>query len=293
MNIISPITHSENVKLYNEINSLEIINKYELEYGTNVSRFFEGLEKIKIYECIETGYRFYYPNKLMGDAKLYEDLQKVSSLYYSKWKWEYQIAQKFINKNDSVLDVGCGSGYFLESQKHKTQNLFGLEFNDEAIRKCGLNNILVKKQFIEEYSENNLEDHDVATSFQVLEHVQDINSFITANLKTLKKGGKLIIGVPNSNPYLYKSDVMHTLNLPPHHMGLWNKQAFNALPNHFNMKLEGLFVEPIYDLEYWFSLNYGIIKKDFVLPLLIKVVLLKTIARFIEGRNIVAVYSKL
>jgi hypothetical protein len=59
------------------------------------------------------------------------------------------------------------------------------------------------------------------------------------------------------------------------------------------MKLEGLFVEPIYDLEYWFSLNYGIIKKDFVLPLLIKVVLLKTIARFIEGRNIVAVYSKL
>lgn len=293
MNILSPVTNSNNVKLYNEISSLEIISKYESEFGINVSRFFEGLDKIQIYECIDTGYRFYYPYVLMGDAKLYEDLQNISSLYYSKWKWEYKTAQDFIKKNDSVLDVGCGSGFFLESQKNKTENLFGLEFNDEAIRKCGLNNISVKKQFIEEYSESNINKHDVVTSFQVLEHVHDINSFITGNLKTLKKGGKLIIGVPNSNPYLYKKDIMHTLNLPPHHMGLWNKEAFLSLPNHFNMKLEGIFIEPIYDLEYWFSLNYGIIKKDFAMPHLLKVALLRTVAKFIEGRNIVAVYSKI
>lgn len=86
--------------------------------------------------------------------------------------------------------------------------------------------------------------------------------------------------------------MMHTLNLPPHHMGLWNKEAFKNLPQYFDMTLEGIFIEPIYDLEYWFSLNYGIIKKDFVLPHLLKVILLKTIARFIEGRNIVAVYTK-
>lgn len=293
MNILSPITHSNNTKLYNEISSLEIIEKYKLDYGIDVARFFEGLDKIQIYECYDTGYRFYNPKTLIGDARLYEELQNISSLYYSKWKWEYKIAQDFIKKNDSVLDVGCGSGFFLESQKNKTNNLFGLEFNDEAIRKCGLNNISVKKQFIEEYSESNLNKHDVVSSFQVLEHVYDIKSFIDSNLKTLKKGGKLIIGVPNSNPYLYKKDVMHTLNLPPHHMGLWNKEAFVSLPKHFEMKLEGVFIEPIYDLEYWFSLNYGIVKKDFALPHILKVILLKTIARFIEGRNIVAIYSKL
>jgi SAM-dependent methyltransferase len=128
---------------------------------------------------------------------------------------------------------------------------------------------------------------------KVLEHVYDINGFISENLKVLKKNGKLIIGVPNSNPYLYKKDVMHTLDLPPHHMGLWNKEAFQSLPKYFDMKLEGIYIEPIYDLAYWFSLNVGLIKKDFVLPHLLKVLLLKTVARFIQGRNIVAVYTKL
>jgi len=229
----------------------------------------------------------------MGDGKLYEDLQKVSSHYYPDGKWEYKMAQKFINKNDSILDVGCGSGLFLESQKKTTSNLFGLEFNDEAIKKCADLGIKAEHKFIEEYSAENPEKHDVVTSFQVLEHVFDINGFISSNLKTLKKDGKLIIGVPNSNPYLYKKDIMHTLNLPPHHMGLWNKEAFQSLPKYFNMKLEGIYIEPIYDLEYWISINYGLFKSGFTMPHLIKVVLLKTIARFIEGRNIVAVYTKL
>jgi len=291
--MISPITKSNNVKLYLEILTTDIILTYAKNYNIDVSRFFVGLEKIQIFECLDTNYRFYYPTQIMGDARLYEDLQKVSTLYYPDEKWEYKIAEKFINKNESILDVGCGSGLFLASHTKKTNNLFGLEFNDEAIKKCTELGIKVEHKLIEEYSKENLEKHDVVTSFQVLEHVYDINGFISDNLKVLKKNGKLIIGVPNSNPYLYKKDVMHTLNLPPHHMGLWNKEAFQSLPKYFDMKLEGIYIEPIYDLAYWFSLNVGFIKKDFVLPHLLKVLLLKTVARFIQGRNIVAVYTKL
>lgn len=296
MPIASPVTKSKNTVLLNEIDSQKIISNYKDQYGIDVKRFFEGIPKIGIYECLDTHYRFFYPYTLMGDGKLYEDLQNEEN-YYSKWKWEYKIAQKFINKDDHVLDVGCGSGFFLESQKSKTHNLYGLEFNDEAVRKCKEKNINIVQQFIEQHADSNTEKYDVATSFQVLEHVHDIHSFINSNLKVLKKGGKLIIGVPNSNPYLYKYDTMHTLNLPPHHMGLWNKKAFKSLPNYFNMKLESVFIEPLYDIEYWCMINLSHLlnkelTKRIALPHLVKYALIKTIGNFIEGRNIVAVYSK-
>jgi hypothetical protein len=53
----------------------------------------------------------------------------------------------------------------------------------------------------------------------------------------LKKVGKLVIGVPNNEPYFQGYDKYCTLNLPPHHMGLWNKQVFEKAAPLFNLKL--------------------------------------------------------
>ena len=55
-------------------------------------------------------------------------------------------------------------------------------------------------------------------------------------LTVLKKGGKMIIAVPNNNPYLFEWDDYHTLNLPPHHAGLWNKTVFKNIENTFSIK---------------------------------------------------------
>jgi 2-polyprenyl-3-methyl-5-hydroxy-6-metoxy-1,4-benzoquinol methylase len=289
MQIVSPVTHSNNVELIIEIPSSTIIQQYETEYKIDVKRFFVNIENVSIYKCLDSGYRFYFPESIIGDARLYEDLQKVSDVYYMKWKWEFEIAQKFVKTNDALLDIGCGSGNFLVSQKNKTSNLFGLEFNDLAIKKCKENGLNIFKEYIEEHANSNSEKYDVVTSFQVLEHVFDIKSFIENNLKVLKTGGKLVIGVPHSNPYLYKKDMMHTLNLPPHHMGLWDEKAFQSLPQFFNMKLEGIYIEPLLELEYWLKLNFNI---KFKLPALLQYAYVKTIARFFKGRNIVAVYTK-
>jgi hypothetical protein len=57
------------------------------------------------------------------------------------------------------------------------------------------------------------------------------------SLKALKKGGKLIIGVPNNEPYFKSYDKYSTLNLPPHHMGLWNIKVFEKIAPLFKMEL--------------------------------------------------------
>ena len=71
----------------------------------------------------------------------------------------------------------------------------------------------------------------------VLEHIYDVKSFLEASLKVLKPEGKIIIGVPNSEPYFLGYDKYCTLNLPPHHMGLWNKKVFDKLAALFNLKI--------------------------------------------------------
>jgi SAM-dependent methyltransferase len=77
----------------------------------------------------------------------------------------------------------------------------------------------------------------VVCSFQVLEHIYDVKSFLEASLHVLKPKGKLIIGVPNNEPYFLGYDKYATLNLPPHHMGLWNKSVFEKVAPLFNLKI--------------------------------------------------------
>ena len=73
--------------------------------------------------------------------------------------------------------------------------------------------------------------------FQVLEHIYDVKEFLEHALQVLKKGGKLVIGVPNNEPYFLGYDKYCTLNLPPHHMGLWNIKVFEKFAPIFGLKI--------------------------------------------------------
>jgi 2-polyprenyl-3-methyl-5-hydroxy-6-metoxy-1,4-benzoquinol methylase len=245
--VLSPVTQSSPAKLVDSILTKEIIKLYKEEFAVDVSNYFDGKERIGIYECLSTGYKFYYPFSLAGNAQFYEELQnqhkKLGLSYYREWGYDHEFAFHKVDNGDFVLDIGCGSGIFLERIKAKTPNIFGLEFNEMAIRSCEKKGISVKKEFIQEHAKKNREVYDVVCAFQVLEHVCDIKSFIESVLLTLKKGGKFIIGVPNNQPFFQRFNKYEPLNLPPHHMGLWNKNTFINLQNHFPVK----FLEAEYD----------------------------------------------
>ncbi len=214
--------------------------------------------------------------------------------YYS-WRWEHQKALDEINKDDFVLDVGCGSGYFLEKLLNKTTNIKGLEYNDLAIKQCKEKNIPVVKSDIQHFSKENIETFDVVCAFQVLEHVYDIQSFIDSCVQVLKPNGKLIIGVPNNNPYLFKHDLYHTLNLPPHHIGLWNKKSLKRLPRFFSLKNDNLYIEPNNHYDHWFNVQINYFFGKSVIGKIVRRATYKIVKKFsssIDGRNILAIYRK-
>lgn len=242
--VLSPITHkpAEHVKA---IPTGMIVDLYKEDTGIDVSEYFMGMQQIDIYKCQQTGYRFYYPLTLAGNDLFYEQLQKYD-WYYADWKWDYDAALPFIKSGSKVLDIGCGSGNFLVKLKtDKACDCTGLEFNDKAIEAGRRKGLTVHKEFVQEYAAKHKNEFDFVCFFQVLEHISDIDSFMLAAIECLKPGGKLIICVPNNNPYFIGYFEYHSLNMPPHHMGLWNEASFKGLENIYPIKLTDVRTEKL------------------------------------------------
>lgn len=300
--IVSPITRSENIVFQNKIDCLFIINKYKEIYNIDVSKYFQGLKQIEVYQCLDTDYRFFYPFNLEGDSDFYSALQE-DPYYYLAWKWEYQIVFDRIKSGGRVLEVGCGKGSFLA--KLQTHNIMchGLELNKRALKECKKRGLIVSDQTVSEQAKLFREKYDIVCSFQVLEHVAKAKEFIEDSLALIKPGGKFFISVPNNNSFL-GLDPTNILNLPPHHMGLWGEHSLANLERYFNMKLIKIYKEPLqrYHIRYYYRVVVEskinsifkkwakVINKILLLPTCFMLLLLSF---KIKGFTVIAEYKKL
>ena len=238
-NPLSPLTGSTNTTLTDIFFIHDIIKLYATQLDMDVSGYFSQADTFFLYQCNETGYRFYHPKGIDGDGSFYETLQqRLGDDYYHDWKFENQLAFDAINPGNKVLDIGCGTGSFLARAKEKAEEVTGLELNKKAVEICRQSGLTVFNEQIETHAGYKKEYYDMVCMFQVLEHIYDVKIFLENALKVLKKGGKLIIGVPNNEPYFQGYDKYCTLNLPPHHMGLWNKSVFEKTAPLFDLEIK-------------------------------------------------------
>jgi trans-aconitate methyltransferase len=133
----------------------------------------------------------YYDNVYMF-AKKYQDGYKKSP--YLKI-WEY-IMTEALSKNDTILDLGCGTGQFAQMCKaYKKNYILGIDFSPQAIKMA--QERCPDLKFIEGNLMNqecyNACMYNTAVCLEVLEHVTR-DQYI---LQSLTKGTKVIFGVPN------------------------------------------------------------------------------------------------
>lgn len=297
--IKSPITLEGNVVLRDVLAARDIVSEYKRALDIDVSGYFEGYPEIAIYECAATGFRFFHPAAVFADANFYALLQGNASFsYYRDWQWEHKMALRALAPQSLVLEVGCGTGSFLRTLKSKGFEVAGLELNNAAVDVCRRQGLPVHNELLESHRRRHSAHYDAVCAFQVLEHVYDVRSFINECLACLKRGGKLIVAVPNNNPYLFKFDKYHALNLPPHHAGLWNRAAFRRLPDFFPLAVDQIRVEPLYDRRYFLDVcirhfdlwrTRALVAK---LPPRIIDTLLRPLPWFVQGRNILAIFTK-
>lgn len=289
-------THIETVKVD------ALINGYKNQFNIDVKKYFKSLTEIYIYECESTKLRFYYPFDIDGDSDFYEQLQTFD-WYYMPWKWEHETTKNLLKGDETILEVGSGDFGFVEKMHISGCNISGLELNKSSIQRAKRKGFHVFEETIEAHAQSNYQKYDVVCSFQVLEHVTSVNTFISAKVDCLKPGGKLIIAVPNNDSFIkYTKNFM--LNSPPHHMVLWNSTSLMSVANLFSLKVERVYYEPLqkYHTESYLNLmiqehisKTRLLKAVFYklkLKKLLKLWITKNRNR-IRGHSMLIVYTKL
>lgn len=298
----SPITKTHNVSLLRNIEVKDIIKVYK-SFKIDVSNYFFNLKTISVYQCNDTGYMFYYPFNIAGDSSFYEHFQKFD-WYYMPWKWEHEISQQYLKANMKVLEVGCAHGAFLKkvSENFNLSEAIGLELNETS--PLDHDKFKIYNESIQTYSKTKKEYFDIVCSYEVLEHIADVSAFLNAKIYSLRKGGKLIISVPNNDSFIKFNSI--GLNSPPHHMGLWNVDSLKALEQNHPIKLDKIHIE---ELQEYHVGNYVYFTYYSKYPKLMAKILLrinKILGRYnkqftktkqnrknIIGHTILAVYTKI
>jgi 2-polyprenyl-3-methyl-5-hydroxy-6-metoxy-1,4-benzoquinol methylase len=240
--IISPLTGTEDVSLVSTTCAHQLVDDWKMAFQIDIADELRGYENIDLFQCNATKLKFFLPADIAGTARLYEQLQKFD-WFYLQHKWEYKVALQDLKHCKRILEIGSGSGYFIQAALREGLDITGLELNKTAVLEAKEKNLPIVDSDLKEIAASCPEEFDAVCSFQVLEHIPNPKEFIELSLRALKPGGKLIFCVPNSESFLrYEYNL---LDMPPHHMTRWSEGVFIAMEKIFPVKVDKIIYEPL------------------------------------------------
>lgn len=248
----SPLAETGGVVRVASLCASGIIADYKRVYGVDVASCFEGITEVSKWRCLSSGLLFFTPSSCAGDAAFYRGLSR-HEWYYMTDKWEYAAALESLPLMGSVLEVGCGRGYFLDQCARRGLNATGLELTPPDSGRSSRENVEILEEPIGEHSKAYGEKYDVLCSFQVLEHIPEPRPFLEACCQAVRPGGKLILSTPNADSFLRHSRTL--LDLPPHHITGWRDQTFRYLEKILPLCFEQSLFEPLAEYHVDFFIN--------------------------------------
>ena len=158
-----------------------------------------------------TGFdKFFIWNKSNSLKKLYTKRVKLISPEMDSCKQAAEILSKKINDDNSILDVGCGTGYFYHSLKKKKLkvNYVGIDANkkfveigNKELKKFGLNKPL-KFLRVEDFTG----EFDYVACLNFLSNLDNYHKILERLLLSAKKGIILRESLSGKNFYSYVKD---------------------------------------------------------------------------------------
>lgn len=149
--------------------------------------------------------------------------KEIHEQYHKKTKAQYKIINeknftyriilsvinKYLKKNEKILDIGCGAGTIDFYLANKGHNVTGIDISTKAIAKCietvknlELRNIKFKQ--IDFPNETIKDKFDFIICSEVIEHLKDDNLALKKIFKLLNKSGIVILTTPSEYAPLHK-----------------------------------------------------------------------------------------
>ena len=142
----------------------------------------------------------------------------------------YWSVREFLaaNKPKTVLEVGSGLGYLVYAMREAGYDATGIELSTDAVRQANAT-------FGEHYRADSLADlaaagagpFDAVIATEVVEHVEDPQTFLAEALALVKPGGSLFITTPNRS--FFSEDTLWFTDLPPIHLWWFSERSVTQL----------------------------------------------------------------
>jgi len=237
---VCPLGH-HSVRLIEQIEFTELVDAWRREFGliaSNLIKAQDSYRQLDFCECDTCGLSFFYP-LVSGDGLFYQSLaqsQWWGRVDFESTKPEWEVALRYISPGDAVLDVGCGNSSFAD-RLPKGCTYVGIDLNSDLIERARRAGKDVRLETIQDHAKDHQCGYDAVCLFQVIEHVDDLQSFISASAACVKPGGILIVGCPNSQAFL-GMQCDNLMNMPPHHLTWWSKRPLEYLGHRLDMRIE-------------------------------------------------------
>lgn len=245
-----------------------ICNSPEIKTMLTCKDNFATGEEFNIYKCGQCGFAFtqdFPSEKEIGryyespDYISHTDTDKgiINSLYHQARKIALKSKSKIILKyaavkTGSLLDIGCGTGYFLDRMRHLKWIITGIE-QSESVRKTAKEKFDIDVQDSEYLFQIQEKRKDVLTMWHVLEHMEHLDKVVSQLHNILKDDGIIAIALPNKDSYdaaHYKKD-WAAYDVPRH---LWHFSPldFEQLANKH--KFDVVAIKPMYFDAFYISM---------------------------------------
>lgn len=198
------------------------------------------LESCSVFKCTDCGYIWHkecsmkeeyyetaqYREEVDGSAEIDKFFEKFDALTLMKLEW--LGTERFRNK--VVMDVGCAGGIFLDYIK-------GIANYTIAVEPSNIFQLFLKQRHQAVYSyasEVALERKgqiDIACSFDVIEHVEDVVQFLMDIYSCLKRGGEIVVGTPTLAVAYEETlgDVWRAFNFRTQHPNVFTAKSLRYL----------------------------------------------------------------
>lgn len=179
------------------------------------------------------------------------------------------LIKQYLPIGSKVLEVGCGPGYFAEMMQKNGYVTTGVELNEQSKNYAKKHGIEFDNFIIEDISNVNSSiygnEYDAVISWATIEHVDDVNKYVSLLKKYTKSNGFIFIDTGVTNKFILTVDSGYTNWLfPPYHLHVFSEKSLKLV-----MQNNGLDI--IY-FDHWFNNNYErrIVRLLVIIKILIK-----------------------